>query len=185
MILTLLRLLPRPAARGLVGLLAWTTAAAICQGVALGLVGAVVAACLGAPLDPIPAMIALAVSIAVYLVVQWAAQMTAFRVGSLTARALHLRLGDTLLDVPLGWFTPTRAAGVIALATDGVVQLMSLPAILLRPALTAIVTPAAAAVTLAVIDVRATLAVLAMILVCWAASRLSARLGQRVDARRH
>jgi ATP-binding cassette subfamily B protein len=130
-------------------------------------------------------MIVLGVALVVFVVVQWVAQMVAFRVGSGTARALHLRLGEHLVDLPLGWLTGTRRAHIIDLATTGVPQAMSFPAILLRPALTALVTPIAAALTLGLLDRRFALTLLVMTAVGYGASRQSARLAATVDARRH
>lgn len=185
MLRTLHRLLPAPDARRLVTLTVWLTAAAILHGVALGLAGILIAACLDAASDPTVGMIVLAGAVVAFVVVQWVAQMVAFRVGSSTARALHLRLGEQLAELPLGWFTGARRAHIIDLATTGVPQSMSYPAILLRPALTALVTPVAAALTLALLDGRFTLAVLGMTAVAFSASRVSVRLARTVDARRH
>ncbi|GAA2107089.1 ABC transporter ATP-binding protein [Streptomyces synnematoformans] len=185
MLRTLIRLLPPAGARQLTVLTAWLTAAAVLHGIALGLVGVVVAAWLDPAGDRTPWTIALGTAALAFVLVQWTAQMTAFRVGSTTARALHLRLGDRLAALPLGWFTATRQAGTIDLATTGVPQLMSYPALLLRPALTALVTPPAAALTLALLDWRHTLAVLAATAVAWAATRYAGHLARTVDTRRH
>ncbi|WP_052666009.1 ABC transporter ATP-binding protein [Nitriliruptor alkaliphilus] len=185
MLRTLHRILPPPVARELRVLTVWLTTAAVLQGVTLGLVGVVVSA----GLETHPAtgswLIALAGAGLAFAVVQWTAQMVAFRVGSSTARALHLRVGDHLGEVPLGWFTTSRQAEAIDTVTDGVPRLMSLPAILLRPATTAVVTPLAAGLTLALIDWRATVAVLVASAAAWTVSRYSARLARDVDARRH
>ncbi|MFV0374861.1 ABC transporter ATP-binding protein, partial [Microbacterium sp.] len=62
---------------------------------------------------------------------------------------------------------------------------MSYPAILLRPAVTALLTPVAAALTLALLDWRFTAAILAMIAVTWLVSRLGSRLARTVDTRQH
>ncbi|MGO1849164.1 ABC transporter ATP-binding protein [Microbacterium sp.] len=183
MLRTLYRLLPEPSRRGLIALTAWLVAAAILQGITLGLVGIVITALLSE--DPATSswMIALGGSVVAFLIVQWQAQMVAFR--SDTALALHLRLGSHLAQLPLGWFTPTRQAQVIDLATTGVPQSMSYPAILLRPAITAIVTPIAAALTIGLLDWRYTLATVAATGAAWFVSRGSDRLARTVDARRH
>ncbi|MFI0352566.1 ABC transporter ATP-binding protein [Actinomadura sp. 9N407] len=185
MLRTLARILPAPDRRRLGALTAWLTAAAVLHGIVLGLVGVVVAACLESDPEPMSAMIALTGAAVAFVTVQWVAQTVAFRVGSTTARALHERLGDHLADLPLGWFTPARQADIIDTGTTGVPQLMSYPAILLRPAITALVTPPAAALTLALLDWRFTLAVLAATAIAWAVSRYSGRLARAVDARRH
>ncbi|QSB16662.1 ABC transporter ATP-binding protein [Natronosporangium hydrolyticum] len=185
MLRTLYRILPPAAAGQLAALTAWLAAAAVLHGIALGLVGIVVTASLDSGSSATPWLVALGTVALGFVIVQWVAQMTAFRVGSGTARALHLRLGDHLAQLPLSWFNPTRQAGIIDTATTGVPQLMSFPAILLRPALTALVTPAAAALTLALLDWRFTLAVLAATALAWYVSRYASRLAGVIDARRH
>ncbi|MGO1507639.1 MAG: ABC transporter ATP-binding protein [Microbacterium sp.] len=183
MLRTLSRLLPGSSRRGLTVLTLWLTVAASLQGLALGLTGVVIEALLSADSSAGSWMAALGVSVALFLVVQWRAQMVAFRTD--TALALHLRLGEHLARLPLGWFTPTRQAQVIDLATTGVPQSMSYPAILLRPAITAIVTPIAASLALALIDWRYTVATIAATTIAWFVSRWSDRLARTVDARRH
>ncbi|MFC6355928.1 ABC transporter ATP-binding protein [Luethyella okanaganae] len=186
MLRTLHRMLPAPEARALAALTAWLSTAAVLQGIVLGLAGITIAALLNAgDDDPWPRLVALAGSSVAFVIVQWAAQLIAFRTGSQTARALHTRLGEHVARLPLGWFTPIRQTELIDTATTGVPQLMSYPAILLRPAITAILTPIAAATTLALLDWRYSLAVLATTVVAWYASTLSQRLARTVDTRRH
>lgn len=184
MLRTLYRILPRPEARQLAILTGWLALAAALHGVALGLVGATVSASLDTGTASVPWLTALLATTAAFLVAQWIAQMIALRVGSETARALHARLGEHLAHLPLGWFTPARQARIIELTTTGVPQLMSFPALLLRPTITALVTPLAAALTLSLLDWRYGIAVLAATAVGWYTSRLSGRLAQSVDARR-
>ncbi|NLU79236.1 ABC transporter ATP-binding protein [Micromonospora sp. HNM0581] len=185
MLRTLFRVLPRPHARQLAVLTGWLTAAAILQGVTLGLAGINIATFLDAGSAGMPWLTALLATAIAYGGVQWIAQVTAFRVGRETARALHVGLGEHLAQLPLGWFTSTRQARIIDLATTGVPQLMSYPALLLRPTITAVVTPPAAALTLWVLDWRYGLAVLVATAAGWWCSRLSGRLARSVDARRH
>ena len=185
MLQTLCRLLPHPDARRLRGLVVWLSVAAVLHGVTLGLAGITIAAVLDAESTPVGWLIALAVSVAAFLIMQWFAQQRAFLVGASTARSLHHRLGGHLADLPLGWFTPARQAEVVDTATRGVPQLMSYPALLLRPALTAAVTPPAAALTLALLDWWYSVAVLVACGIAWCVARYSAHLAGAVDARRH
>ncbi|MFV0527067.1 MAG: ABC transporter ATP-binding protein [Acidimicrobiales bacterium] len=184
MLQTLYRVLPPPEARQLRALVAWLTAAAVLQGVTLGLAGLATAAVID-DVSPGPWLIAVGVSCAAFVVVQWLAQQRAFHVGARTARALHHRLGDHLAELPLGWFTPARQAEVVDSATGGVPQLMSYPALLLRPAITAVAAPPAAAVTLAWLDWRYGAAVIVAGAVAWPVARYSGRLARTIDARRH
>lgn len=185
MLKTLYRLLPPPDARRLRGLVVWLSVAAVLHGVALGLAGIAIAAVLDSESAPVGWLIALAVSAGAFVVVQWLAQQRGFHVGASTARALHHRLGEHLAELPLGWFTPARQAEVVDTATGGVPQLMSYPALLLRPALTAAVTPPAAALTLVLLDWRYSIAVLVACAAAWFLARYSAHLAQTVDERRH
>ncbi|MFV0260091.1 MAG: ABC transporter ATP-binding protein [Acidimicrobiales bacterium] len=185
MLQTLYRLLPDADAKRLRQLVTWLTAAAVLQGVTLGFAGIAIAAVLDNRTTPVGWLVALSASAVAFLVVQWLAQQRAFHIGASTARTLHLRLGDHLAELPLGWFTPARQAEAVATATGGVPQLMSFPALLLRPAITAAVTPPAAAVTLAVLDWRYSIAVLVACAVAWFVARYSARLAGTVDERRH
>lgn len=185
MLRNLLRLLPEPERRDLVVLTAWLTAAAILHGIALGLTGLLVAAVLDPDEKAAPVAVSLGVATLGFVMTQWIAQTIAFRVGSESARALHVELGEQVARLPLGWFTPARQAQVIADATAGVPTLMSYPALLLRPALTAVITPLAAALTLTLLDWRYPLAALAAIVISWFVSRFSARRAAQVDVRRH
>ncbi|MBT0774005.1 ABC transporter ATP-binding protein [Kineosporia sp. J2-2] len=179
------RILPGPERRQFALLTGWLGAAAVLHGVALGLTGLVIARCLDPSRDAGPAMTALGVAVVAFLIVQWVAQAVAFRVGSTSARALHVALGEHLSVLPLGWFTPARQAEAIATATGGVTTLMSYPALLLRPAMTAVITPVAAALTLVVLDWRYTLTALGASVIAWYVSRFSGRLAASVDDRRH
>lgn len=185
MLRTLHRILPAGPGRRLASLVAWLVAAAALHGGVLGLVGIAVAMLLDTGEGAAPWLVTVGIGTVAFVAVQWAAQMIAFRTGSETARALHLRLGGHVARLPLGWFTPTRQAELIDSATGGVPRLMSYPAILLRPAITAVVTPVAAAAVLAVLDWRYGLAVLVATVIVWYASRLSHHLARRVDTRRH
>jgi ATP-binding cassette subfamily B protein len=182
MLRTLYRLLPTTATRKLTALVAWLSAAAILQGIALGLGGVSTAMLLGRDPNATLWLIALAISVLAFVLVQWHAQMVAFADG--TTQELHLRLGEHLARLPLGWFTATRQAQIIDLATQGMPQFMSYTALLLRPAITAVLTPIAAALTLAILDWRFTIAILAAALVLWLASKLSDRLTATADAQR-
>lgn len=185
MLRNLLRILPPAARRDLVVLTGWLTLAAVLHGISLGLTGLLIAALLGSGDATVPAAVALAVVTVAFVVVQWIAQMIAFRVGSDTARTLHVELGEQISRLPLGWFTPARQTQVITGATGGVTTLMSFPALLLRPALTAVVTPVAAALTLMLLDWRYSIAALVATALGAAISRYSTRLAAVVDTRRH
>lgn len=97
----------------------------------------------------------------------------------------HIRekVGDHLVHLPLGWFTPVRASRLAGALSQGVMDLLALPAHQLLPLMQALVMPPVLVIGIAFFDV--TLALTAAILfpltalVYWWAGRL----GQLADRR--
>ncbi len=106
MLRKLLAILPERERRSLRALVGWLTAAAVLHGIALGLTGLLIANLLDPGETAAPAGIALGVVTLAFVVVQWIAQMIAFRVGSETARALHTELGEHVARLPLAGSPP-------------------------------------------------------------------------------
>jgi ATP-binding cassette subfamily B protein len=186
MIRQLIRILDTRQSAQVKHLIWWLTAAAALQGAALAMAIPFFARLLSdTPASALPWLIALACACGLFAIVQASAQMIAFRVGSETARALHHLLGEHMARLPLGWFTRSRVGGLVEVATAGVPQLMSLPAILLRPLVTAVVTPAATAVAMLFFDWRLALSLAATGLMVQRVSVLASRRVRRVDAERH
>lgn len=177
MIRTLVRLLPRSEALALRALVAWFTVAAALQGVALTFAAATLAHILQAPAGTfwtteLTSLVASTVGVTIaFAVVQWFAQRRAFANGA--ARELHRQLGASIQASPVGDLTPTRQAELIDLATTGVPRLMSYPALLLRPAITAIVTPLTAALGVMVLDPLAGGVLTVAVLIGWCISRVA------------
>lgn len=164
----------------------WLAAAAALQGLALALTVPVLARALSDdPARALPWLLVLVLAGAAHVLAAWVSQTMAFRVGSSTARELHHLLGDHLATLPLSWFTRARTGHVVQVATAGVPQLMSYPALLLRPLVTAYVTPAAAVVALLPIDWRLALAVAAAAVALDRVARAATRRVQAADAARH
>lgn len=70
------------------------------------------------------------------------------------------RTGDHLAKLPLGWFDPSRVGQLGRLTSNGVVDVMGVPAHLLRPLLNAAVTPLTVLVFMFVFDWRLAVAAL-------------------------
>ncbi|RCG28580.1 ABC transporter ATP-binding protein [Sphaerisporangium album] len=123
-------------------LLAVQVGAAVLQGIAFALLVPVLRALLGAnPGEVWPWLAALAACSLGYAVLQAIGLSSGFTVGSRLSRVLHRRLADRALDLPLGWFTAGRAAELSRLAAQNVVQVMNMPAHLLRPLTGSVLTP--------------------------------------------
>src|SRR5690606_6017699 len=93
------------------------------------------------------------------------------------------RLGDHLAQLPLGWFDDERVGSVGRLTSNGVIDVMGMPAHLLRPLVNALVTPLTVAVITLFIDWRLGLAVLAAGPIAGVVYRWSASLVERSDRR--
>ncbi|AOS63711.1 ABC transporter ATP-binding protein [Actinoalloteichus hymeniacidonis] len=173
-------------ARQLRELAGWLVIAAALQGITLALCVPFFEALLSPdPATSIPWLVALALLCALYIAVQSASQEIAFRVGSETARALHQLLAEHIATLPLGFFTRSKAGHLVEVNTTGVPALMSYPAILLRPLITAVVTPAAAAITLLTVDWRLAGVLLLGSTIAAAVSRVARERVKRADEERH
>ncbi|MEV7230833.1 MULTISPECIES: ABC transporter ATP-binding protein [Polymorphospora] len=167
-------------------LLALLAAAAAAQGTAYALLVPLIQNLLGdRPAAALPWLAWFAAATAGYAALTWWAQNLAFGLGQDVARVLHDRLGEKVIGLPLGWFTPARTGELSRLASQSVLQLMNVPAHLLRPVVTATVTPLVVASVLLVVEPRlgAAVAVAAplLALTLWWSNRAVAS----ADAARH
>jgi ATP-binding cassette subfamily B protein IrtB len=142
MIRQLFQVLGREGSGPLRRLLALLVGAAVLQGVAFALLVPVLRTVLGnEPGQVWPWVTAFAVCSLGYAVVQAACLSQGFTVGARISRVLHQRLADRALGLPIGWFTGGRAAELGRLASQNVIQVMNMPAHLLRPLVSAVLTP--------------------------------------------
>ncbi|MFD9961762.1 ABC transporter ATP-binding protein [Amycolatopsis sp. NPDC058986] len=123
----------------------------------------------------------LAVVTIAYAVAQYRAQLAGYASGAALSRQLHERLGDHLVRLPLGWFTGARVGQVSRLAGQNVLEIIGVPAHLLQPLVTALVTPATVVVLMFGFDWRLALAALIAAPVLVGAYRWSGSLVQRAD----
>ncbi|GAB3456780.1 ABC transporter ATP-binding protein [Streptomonospora sediminis] len=148
--------------------LALTTAVAALQGVVFALLVPVLTTLLGGEPERARPWVALLVgATAVYAVLRATSLFVNFRVGGAVSRALHHRLGDHLVRLPLGWFTRARVGELNRIATSGVSQATSVPVHIYPPLADAVVTPVVAVAALLLWEWRIGLAAAACLPLLW------------------
>ncbi|MCP3424666.1 ABC transporter ATP-binding protein/permease [Rothia sp. AR01] len=151
MIRTFLRILGPRHARAVRLSLALSILSAALHGAVIALLVPVLARLLGpGPASAAPWTLALLGAAAVYAVVRAASLTVSFRSGGAVSRALHHRLGEHLVRLPVGWYTGPRLGELTHLATAGVSGTTALPVHVLPPLIEAVVAPAVAILVLAV-----------------------------------
>ncbi|MFD8613398.1 ABC transporter ATP-binding protein [Streptomyces sp. NPDC059631] len=185
MIRQLYRVLGPEGSRPLNRLLLLQCGAAVLQGVAFALLVPVLKALLGThPDDVRPWLTAFTACVLAHAVLQGAALSGGFTVGSRLSRALHRRMADQALRLPVGWFTAGRTAEFSRLAGQNVIQVMSTPAHLLRPFITSVLTPATMVAAAFFFDARTALVLLVCAPVLYAVQQASTSLMRRLDLAR-
>ena len=122
--------------------------------------------------------------LAVYALVRFRAQMAGYIAAVGLARGLFTRLGDHIARLPLGWFEADRVGKVGRLTSQGVVDVMGIPAHLLRPVVTGFVTPVTVIALMFVFDWRLATAALITAPAAWLTYHWSGNLVQRTDHRK-
>ncbi|WP_250293325.1 ABC transporter ATP-binding protein [Streptomyces atroolivaceus] len=182
MIRQLYSVLGREGSRPLNRLLALLSSAAVLQGVAFALLVPTLRALLGDhPGDVWPWLTALIITSLSYAALQGAALSGGFTVGSQLSRVLHRRLAARALDLPLGWFTAGRAAEFSRLAGQNVIQVMNMPAHLLRPFISSLLTPVTLVIATFFFDPRTALVLLVCAPVLLAVHMVSTAVMRRLD----
>ncbi|MGW5142161.1 ABC transporter ATP-binding protein [Nocardia beijingensis] len=185
MIRKLLRVLGHeyaPAVRRTVVLM---TATSVAEGLSYALLVPVLRALLGStPADARPWLIAFGAAIACYAVLRYRSDLSGFLVGTTLLRGVYRRFGDHLARLPLGWFTAGRVGEVSVLASEGVLQAMSVIAHLLAPMISACVTPLTIVAVLLAFDWHMGLAALAAVPVVAAIQIWTGRAMAAADADR-
>ena len=125
------------------------------------------------------------VVLAIYAVVRYRSQMAGYRAAMGMAMGLFTRLGDHIARLPLGWFEADRVGKIGQLTSKGVIDVMGVPAHLLRPLVTAFVTPITVIALMFLFDWRLALAALITAPVAWWVYRWSGDIVQRTDHRTH
>ncbi|SHF57115.1 ABC transporter ATP-binding protein [Streptoalloteichus hindustanus] len=162
MIRTLLRVLGHEYAQPVRRTVALMTTTAVAEGLSYALLVPVLRALFGGnPGDAWPWLIAFGAAVVVYAVLRYGSDLSGFRVGTTLLRGMYHRLGDHLARLPLGWYSAARVGEVSVLASNGVLQSMSVIAHLLAPFISACVTPLTVAVVMLVFNWQMGLAALA------------------------
>ncbi|MEM6536746.1 MAG: ABC transporter ATP-binding protein [Pseudomonadota bacterium] len=119
----------------------------------------------------------------VYTIVRYRTQLDGYYAAVGLSRALFARLGDHIARLPLGWFGTERVGQIGRMTGQGVIDVMGVPAHLLRPVVTAVATPATVILLMFLFDWRLALAALLTVPVAALAYRWTGDLVQRTDAR--
>ncbi|MFE5812806.1 ABC transporter ATP-binding protein [Streptomyces sp. NPDC056479] len=171
----------RPVRRMLVALVV----GAVLQGVAFALLVPVLEALLGDhPDDVWPWLWALLAVSALYCAAYFWSLLIGFEAGATLARSLRHRIGDRVAELPLGWFAPERVGQLGHLATKSVMDIMGVPAHLLRPLVTSFVTPVTVVVLMYLFDWRLALAATLTVPVIVLVYRWSTTLTRQADEAR-
>ncbi len=93
-----------------------------------------------------------------YSFVRYRTQIAGYLAAVGLANGLYRTLGDHIAKLPIGWFEAERVGRVGRLTSQGVIDVMGVPAHLLRPVVSAIVTPVTVVALMFVFDWRLALA---------------------------
>jgi len=180
MIASLLRVAGPDPSLPLRRLVAGVALGAALQGLAFVLIVPVLRAVLdGRPDDAVPWLALEGALLAGYAIVHYRSQMAGYEAAVALAGGLFRRLGDHIAKLPLGWFRADRAGTVGRVTSQGVVEVIGVPAHLVRPVVTAFVTPLTVALAMLAFDWRLALATLATAPLAALAYRWSGDLLQR------
>ncbi|MFJ1800253.1 MULTISPECIES: ABC transporter ATP-binding protein [unclassified Streptomyces] len=158
---------------------------AVLQGVAFALLVPILEALLGPDPDSVwPWLWTLLGVSALYCAAYYDSLRTGFDAGATLSRMLHNRIGDQVASLPLGWFGPERVGRLGQLATKSVMDVMGVPAHLLRPLVTSFVTPATVVVIMYFFDWRLALAATLTVPLIVLVYRWSAGLTRSADEAR-
>ncbi len=95
------------------------------------------------------------------------------------------RLSEHVARLPVGWFDPDNTARLSHVSTQGMMALAQLPAHVLTPLITSIITPLAVVVGLFLLNLQMALIALVTLPLLLAVFTLTARMGQHSDVQFH
>ncbi len=126
---------------------------------------------------------AMAILLAFYATVRYRTQLAGYLAAMGLASMLFARLGDHISRLPLGWFASERVGQLGRLTSQGVIDVMGVPAHFLRPIITAMVTPITVILLMFLFDWRLALAGLITMPMAALIYRWSGDLVQRSEHR--
>ncbi|MFB8005699.1 ABC transporter ATP-binding protein [Nocardia sp. NPDC056000] len=171
--------------RALRRMLAVLVAGAVLQGIAFALLVPILKALFGSDPGSVWPWVYLLLGVtAAYSVAYYVSMRLGVDVGSALSKSLHQRLGDTVSTLPLGWFGAERVGQLGQLATKSVMDIMGVPAHLLRPLVTTVVTPLTVVLAMYLFDWRLAIALTVMVPLIVAVYRWSVTLSAKADAGR-
>jgi ATP-binding cassette subfamily B protein len=180
MIRKLLVLSNEPGRKLLRRMLVWVVVTAVLQGAAFVALVPFLAALLGGDASGAVRWLLVLAGLGVaYAAAFWVGSQAGNGAATEVLRSLLDRLGDRLVELPVGWFALDRSGELTDVATRGIVFASSAPYAILRPILTAFVTPATVLVGAVFIDWRIALTMACAAPVMWFVYRwLSRRLAE-------
>lgn len=122
---------------------------------------------------------------AIYGVVRFITQFAAYRAAISLARDLFARIEEHIAKLPLGWLLNSNIGAVGNLLSQGVIDIMALPAHLLRPIVQAYTTPLTLCLLMFIFDWRLALACLLTIPMIVLSFRWSGNRLQKTDTQTH
>ncbi|MEM9724757.1 MAG: ABC transporter ATP-binding protein [Pseudomonadota bacterium] len=124
---------------------------------------------------------ALALVTAFYGVMRFFSQVRGYKIGVNMAGVIFERLGRHIAQLPLGWFDVSQTGRLGRLTSQGVIEVITVPAHLMRPLIVGIFTPATVAICMAFFDWRLALTALAFAPIAYVTHRWAAANLQRAD----
>ncbi|MBD8472866.1 ABC transporter ATP-binding protein [Pseudomonas sp. CFBP 8770] len=107
------------------------------------------------------------------------------RFGMAVLQAGRHRLSEHVARLPVGWFDPDNTARLSHVSTQGMMALAQLPAHVLTPLITSVITPLAVVAGLFLLNLQMALIALVTLPLLLAVFTLTARMGQRSDVQFH
>ncbi|MFX0573716.1 ABC transporter ATP-binding protein [Nocardia nepalensis] len=185
MIRMLLRVLGHEYTQPVRRTVALMTAASIAEGLSYAFLVPVLRALFGStPTDAQPWLIGFGVVVTGYAALRYRSDLSGFQAGTALLRGAYHRFGDRLARLPFGWFTAGRVGEVSVLASEGVLQAMSVIVHLLAPLISASATPLTIVVVMFAFDWHMGLAALAAVPVVAAIQIWTGRSMAAADADR-
>ncbi|MEU0399887.1 ABC transporter ATP-binding protein [Streptomyces sp. NPDC006197] len=187
MIRMLLRVLGREYAQPLRRTVTLMTMTSVAEGLSYALLVPVLRELFGdSPEDAWPWLTGFGIAIAVYATLRYVSDLSGFHVGTALLRGMYHRLGDHLSRLPIGWYNNSSRLGEVSvLASQGVLQAMSVIAHLLAPFVSASVTPLTIVVVMLAYNWQLGLAALAAAPLVVGIQVWTARTSAAGDVERH
>ena len=126
-------------------------------------------------------LLALAAGLLVFALVRHTSQLRAYHAAIDIGRSLFARLGDKVARLPLGWFDTERVGSLGRITGQGVIDVIGVPAHLLRPLINAFVTPVVVMAVMFWWDWRLALAMAASLPVAWLVLQWAGGMSRRAE----